>query len=105
MLDLSNPAFRAVFDRFMGRLVENGARLRHLEEAIAPDATEVVAEIRVIVHRLAGAAGTFGFAHLGATAKRLDGLLSRGCCEPDLLRAQVRQLLAAIDECGEKTSF
>ncbi|NVO15756.1 MAG: Hpt domain-containing protein [Rhodoplanes sp.] len=103
MLDLSNPAFRAVFDRFMARLIENGDRLRHLEGAIAPDAAEVFAEIRLIVHRLAGSAGTFGFAHLGATAKRLDSLLSRGDCDPELVRALVRQLLAAIDG-GEETT-
>lgn len=101
MLDLSNPAFRVVFDRFMGRLVENGERLRHLEDAIAPDAAEVFAEIRLIVHRLAGSAGTFGFADLGETAKRLDSLLSQGCCEPDLVRTQVRQVLAAIDGCAK----
>jgi HPt (histidine-containing phosphotransfer) domain-containing protein len=104
MLDLSNPAFRAVFDRFMARLIESGERLRQLEGAITPDAPAVVSEIRLIAHRLAGSAGTFGFAQLGATARRLDVLLHRDAPEPELVRAQIRQLLAAIDECDDETS-
>jgi HPt (histidine-containing phosphotransfer) domain-containing protein len=104
MFDLSNPAFRAVLDRFKVRLSENRERLRQLESAITPDAEDVVAEIRQIAHRLSGSAGTFGFAPLGASAMRLDGLLTQGCREPEIVRAQLRDLLAAIDGCGQTTS-
>jgi HPt (histidine-containing phosphotransfer) domain-containing protein len=103
MIDLSNPAFRAVLERFKVRLRENRERLGKLESAIAPDADDVLAEIRPIAHRLAGSAGTFGFAHLGASAMRLDRLLSEGCREPEIARAHLRQLLAAIDGCENIT--
>lgn len=99
MLDLSNPAFRAVLERFKSRLSQNRERLAQLESAIAPDAADVLAEIRSIAHRLAGSAGTFGFAHLGASAMRLDRQLSGGGSEAEIVRAQLHQLLAAIDDC------
>jgi HPt (histidine-containing phosphotransfer) domain-containing protein len=103
VLDLSNPAFREVFERFKTRLGENGRRLRQLEDAVAPDAEQVLVEIRQIAHRLAGAAGTFGFSAVGASATTLERLLSESRCEPDTVRAQVRHLLAAIDGREEAT--
>lgn len=101
MLDLSNPAFRAVLERFKARLGENRERLGQLERAVAPDAADVLAEIRSIAHRLAGSAGTFGYAHLGASAMRLDRQLGEGGGGPEAVRAQLRQLLAAIDDCDK----
>jgi HPt (histidine-containing phosphotransfer) domain-containing protein len=101
MLDLSNPAFRAVLDRFKVRLGENRQRLGQLDGAIAAGAQGVFTEIQQIAHRLGGSAGTFGFDQLGVTAMELDRLLSKEGREPEAVRAQLRRLLAAIDA-GEK---
>lgn len=101
MLDLSNPAFHPVFERFKERLRESRERLGQLEAAIRPDAGKIFAEIRHLAHRLAGSAGTFGYDQVGTCASRLDRLLSDGVDDPPAVRAQLRDLLKEIDAARE----
>jgi len=54
-----------------------------------------IAHVRVIIHQLAGAAGTFGYAELGDVAVALDDRLAEGLpVGADDLDA----LIAALDE-------
>ena len=57
-------------------------------------------EVEHVAHRLAGSAGTFGFAQLSGPACSLDELLAGGRSEPGSIRDRVRHLVAAIDEAG-----
>jgi HPt (histidine-containing phosphotransfer) domain-containing protein len=101
VLDLSKPEFRAVFERFMVRLAEIRERLGDFEAMIVADADEASAEMRRIAHRLSGSAGTFGFAALGSEARDAERVLIADGHDPAILRAQLRRLLAAIDQCQE----
>jgi len=62
----------ALRERFVARCMTDCARLKaHLEgDILAPP------ELRRAVHRLAGAAGMFGYAELGAVAGDLDAKLA-----------------------------
>jgi HPt (histidine-containing phosphotransfer) domain-containing protein len=101
VLDLSKPEFRAVLERFMTRLAEMRERLGQLEDMIGIDGDDALAETRRLAHRLSGSAGTFGFASLGAEASEMERLLIADPRDRDSLRAQLRRLLAAIDQCHE----
>lgn len=58
--------------RFRDRCAEDAARLRaHL-------AGEEEAELEQLVHRLAGAAGTFGYTALGEAAQAADATFAAG---------------------------
>ena len=54
-----------------------------------------MAEVRRIVHQLAGAAGTFGYGELGELAISIDDRLIEGAALDELGR-QFRELLAAM---------
>ncbi|EJW10927.1 hypothetical protein A33M_3668 [Rhodovulum sp. PH10] len=100
MLDASNPAFRPVLDRFHVRMRENRTRLDDLRASISAGDEQAFAEIRLIAHRLAGAAGTFGYAALGGAARELDVVLSEGCRNAGLVDDRLLALIAAIDASG-----
>lgn len=71
---------------FRDRLVADRAELeRHRED---------FTRVRVLVHRLAGAAGTFGYDELGAVAMTLDDQLAAG---RSLSRSELEALLSALD--------
>jgi HPt (histidine-containing phosphotransfer) domain-containing protein len=64
--------FRELRERFLERCKGD---LTEIEAAAASPATMDRAAVRATVHRLAGAAGTFGFAKLSATAGVADDVL------------------------------
>jgi HPt (histidine-containing phosphotransfer) domain-containing protein len=82
--------------RFHVRTAQDRQRLVQLAERIDAD-KEAVTEIRFIAHRLAGSAGTFGFARLSGPAGALDDLISGGSREAGSIREHVGQLVTAID--------
>lgn len=71
---------RCVNDRDQLRAHQSGARL-------APE------NLRTIIHRMAGAAGIFGFAEIGALAAALDETLAY-----DGDASMLPQLIASLDE-------
>jgi HPt (histidine-containing phosphotransfer) domain-containing protein len=93
----SNPAFRSVLNRFHQRMARDRDRLAQLSDAIGVDSPDVLAEITDIAHRLGGSAGTFGLPQVGATAADLEQVLKQGCREAVAVRAQLQNVLAAID--------
>jgi hypothetical protein len=72
---------------FRGRLVHDRRVLdRHRND---------IAHVRVVIHQLAGAAGTFGYAELGDIAIALDDRLADGLpVAPD----DIDGLIAALDD-------
>ncbi len=54
-----------------------------------------LAALQPVVHRLAGAAGTFGFAEVGAVAIAIDDRFAEGKPVP---AAEIARLLAALEE-------
>jgi len=81
-------ALEALRQRFLARSADDLQRLRgHLGgRELAPQ------DLRLLVHRLAGAAGTFGFLDLGGVARDLDGKM----CETALMPADLMELTSAL---------
>jgi len=75
--------------RFILRCVNDRDQLR-AHQSGAPLTPE---SLRSIVHRMAGAAGIFGFADIGALAAALDETLA---CDGDA--SMLPQLIASLDE-------
>jgi HPt (histidine-containing phosphotransfer) domain-containing protein len=66
--------------RFLSRAADDFAVLRRWSDAgAAPGAQQAH-----ILHRLAGAAGTFGFEDLSACAKRAEEALASGAGSPEM---------------------
>jgi hypothetical protein len=90
---------------FAGRLARDRADLAGLAEALAGGAGDgrdhILAEIEVLAHRLAGAAGTFGHAEVGAAAFDLEEAAIALRRAPSGGRAALdgglRRLLGALD--------
>jgi len=78
---------------FRNRLVEDRARLAAVA-AQKPSKTKL-AELGRIVHQLAGAAGTFGYAEIGERAIALDDKLIDGAMVAEVTPL-VGDLLAAL---------
>jgi hypothetical protein len=74
----------ALRERFLARAADDWARLAEADEAMA----------RQIAHRLAGTAGTFGFADISEAAIQLDECAG-GAAELARLREALRAALAA----------
>ena len=74
----------ALRDRFLARAADDLASLAEADEAAA----------RHIAHRLAGTAGTFGFAEISEAAIQVDECVS-GAAEMARLREALRAALAA----------
>ena len=64
----AQAALAALRARFLVRTAEDLRRLK----AVRDGEPAAQADIRFLVHRLAGAAGTFGYPEAGAIARRLD---------------------------------
>ncbi len=77
--------------RFLSRCVTDLERIVRLRERDALNSEEMQA----LVHRLAGAAGTFGFPAISDAAADCDDVLAQGQA-PD--RSKVERLTAAIEE-------
>jgi HPt (histidine-containing phosphotransfer) domain-containing protein len=93
--------------RFLARLAVDRRRLaslsRHLWRESPRNRQDRLGEIETLAHRLAGAAGTFGFAAVGEAALALDDVLIeqrqsllRG--EQDVLLARLAALTEALDQ-------
>lgn len=82
--------------RFRLRCGEDLAVLRAARGTPAGLASE---EVSVVVHRLSGASGSFGYAALGRLARVIDEALAHGSapCADDLERLQVA-LENAVDD-------
>ncbi|MDX1589466.1 MAG: diguanylate cyclase [Oleiphilaceae bacterium] len=79
--------------------LEKQARSRIRSGAGAPEA--VLGEMRVIAHRLAGSAGTFGFSAMGGRARVLENQLDQVLSQPGdpgALWTEVRKSLSAVHE-------
>lgn len=85
-----NARFEELRRRFLQRCRED---LRHLREETDPQ------HLRPVVHRLSGAAGTFGYPDVGADAGELDDALVEGRDPPqDVLARLIATLEALIDQ-------
>jgi HPt (histidine-containing phosphotransfer) domain-containing protein len=62
-----------------------------------PDAASA-RELQLLVHRLAGSAPSYGYAHLGAVARSIDGALSEWHDEPPARRGDAAQVVEALRE-------
>ena len=94
---MSDPRFREVVSKFVARTTDDRQRLAALADRIRPEASDVLAEIGQLAHRLAGAAGTFGFSRLSKAARELDeSVLERQA--PEMIEGSLRKLLIVIDE-------
>ncbi len=87
--------------QFLGRTKADGERLRLLVRQTA-NPIEAMAEIRQLVHRLAGTAGTFGFSRLSETAHVVDELFAGGAPDPVLLQDRLSAVLAEISEANQQ---
>jgi HPt (histidine-containing phosphotransfer) domain-containing protein len=84
--------YQALRNRFLLRCAEDLAKL----EAAAVDLTAAEPQaLRLTVHRLAGASGTFGFPELGAIAGEADDALITG---PAGAGPQIERLIGALRE-------
>lgn len=86
------PADLAILDpdgRFRHRLDADRAAIVSLSDSHDLD------QLRAIVHRLAGAAGTFGYGSVGDVAIALDDKLAAGRA---VTAADVARLLAALEQ-------
>jgi HPt (histidine-containing phosphotransfer) domain-containing protein len=73
-------------------------RLAHDRRVLARDRNDI-ARVRVVIHQLAGAAGTFGYAEIGDRAIALDDRLAEGLpVSADEIEALVAALGEAIEE-------
>ena len=96
-----DPALEDIVRRFLRRTEVDGEQLSQLaRQSTNPD--EAMAEIRRLVHRLAGTAGTFGFARLSETAQAVDELFTGGAPERALLQDRLSAVLAEIAEANEQ---
>jgi HPt (histidine-containing phosphotransfer) domain-containing protein len=93
-----SPALQDLVCQLRSRTLEDRKRLLHLLETMDGDREEALSQMCGIAHRLAGSAGTFGFAQLSDCAAALEDSLSQEWRGPAPLRAQVQQLAAAIDK-------
>lgn len=75
---------------FRRRLSDDRAAIARLAE------TGELAELKIVVHRLAGAAGTFGYAEVGDIAIEIDDLFEDKATAAPILEA-TRGLLNALD--------
>jgi HPt (histidine-containing phosphotransfer) domain-containing protein len=67
-----DATMEALRQRFIARCAADLVQLREHQDGfrLSPEA------LRTIVHRMAGSAGLFGFAEIGALAGKLDGSLA-----------------------------
>ncbi|MBC6983455.1 Hpt domain-containing protein [Caulobacter sp. 17J80-11] len=90
--------FEALKRRFAARCVED---LPVIERALADPKAVSAEDLRFVVHRLSGAAGTFGFAELSAAAGEADDLLvADKSVPPDVLGRVVELTGAVVRACG-----
>ncbi len=96
------PALEALRSRFLqrvrGDLAALGEALDAFEGGDRP-AEEVHAEMRTILHRLAGSAGSFGWPEIGIRARHLEerlGEAAEGWADPLLTVARLRAEIAGL---------
>lgn len=82
--------------RFLARAAEDLATLRNQAES----GEAALEEVRFLVHRLAGAAGVFGYAGLSDAAARLDAAFQDGA---DPGRPRIDAFIAELAAFVEKT--
>jgi HPt (histidine-containing phosphotransfer) domain-containing protein len=95
-----DPEFEVIVQQFRRRTLGDGERLRLL----LPDSVnriEAMAEIRQLVHRLAGTAGTLGFSRLSNAAQAVEELFSDEAPDRTMLKNRLSAVLAAIAEANE----
>jgi len=96
------PDLEALRSRFMERvrrdLVALGEAVEAFESGVRP-AEDVHAEMRTILHRLAGSAGSFGWPEIGLRARRFEERLGErveGRADPLLTIARWRAEIAGL---------
>jgi HPt (histidine-containing phosphotransfer) domain-containing protein len=67
---------------------------RSRQDLVAIRAARDPAELRPVVHRLSGAAGTFGYSHLSRLAGEVDDVLVEGGAPSE---AEMARLIAEIE--------
>ncbi len=97
----ADPALEEMTLQFLGRTRADGERL-HLLAHQTVNPIETMAEIRQLVHRLAGTAGTFGFSRLSETAHTVDELFTDSAPDRVLLQDRLFAVFAAIDEANKQ---
>lgn len=96
MTDNFEGRLAALRTRFLDRATIEAAELEGIASSREAGASgPPQQQIRRIAHRLAGAAGTFGFAAIGARAAELEALVSDVPDSPELADA-CRALVAEI---------
>ncbi len=83
--------------RFINRTKTDADRIRSLASAMSGPSSPGYREVRQLVHRLAGSAGTFGYDDMGESAARLDTLMNVGCADINLICSRLTSLLTEID--------
>lgn len=110
---MSDSALEAVYRELRREyLVDVPARLAELQAAIellAHGASErEVADLRVLLHRLKGSAGSYGFPEASAVAREAEGILNRqpppGPSDAPRLLELVARLRAVFDLAGERVA-
>jgi len=91
----SDPALDEMMQQFLRRTEADGKRLGQLGRQ-SSNVNEAMTEIRWLVHRLAGTAGTFGFSRLSETAYAVEELLAHGAPDRVLLQDRLSAVLTAI---------
>jgi HPt (histidine-containing phosphotransfer) domain-containing protein len=88
---------------FFARMMEDRARLSAFSQGLQADAMgSSLKEIEVLAHRLAGAAGTFGYPEVGGSAMALEDALLEGPVVPeagdiDRIRAKIQALTESLN--------
>lgn len=95
----------SVRDRFVAILDERLDTLEVLRDALEQEETRVSAleDIRFIVHKIAGTAGTLGFEHVGALAARTEMRID-DCLEHCAEASQWNTAAADLDDFMEVAS-
>jgi len=97
--------------RFLDRLRQDRAALAELLRALRKDDGEgkaILAALETLAHRLAGAAGTFGYGAIGDAAMELEDWLTEAedtapCDFPGMVTDKAARLAALLDDAvGER---
>ena len=100
---VSDPAFEDIARRFATRTADDRAQLDALRASFEKSDPRALHEVHQIMHRLAGAAGTFGWEGLSRSARSLTEALRAGESDTCERQQMLRAVLSEIDAMTRKS--
>jgi DNA-binding response OmpR family regulator len=93
-------------DKFRARLQNERGKLEAIQAQLSPAASQDFEELQVVVHKLAGAAGIFGFSGISQSAAQLEELIIEtraGNGSAEGIDGELTGLLRAIEQAVQCT--